>query len=147
MNHREREHEERLQAEAESAERQQLPASQDPLVNEYRLVLRALRREPSAGLPADFAARIARRVLFSEERGSMEDWLVTALMLVLAVGGAIYALPLLSAVMSGLLPRVSLALPELPWPLLGAAAVAVAVAWVLDRGLAEQNWTQKWGRG
>lgn len=130
MNVHDREHEERLQAEAEAAERQQLPPAANPAVNEYRLVVRALRRAPTEALPADFAARVARRVLVSEERGSVEDWMVTALMLALAAGALYYLQPVLAQVAG----TFQLSLPALPWPLLFAAAIAVGVAWAIDQG-------------
>ena len=130
MNMHDREQEERLQAEAEAAERQQLPAGANPRVDEYRLVLRALRHPPAFGLPADFAARVARRVLYAEERGTAEDWTVTVLMLAMAAGGLWYLVPMLSK----LAASVQVRLPTLPWPLLVATAVAVGVAWTVDRG-------------
>jgi hypothetical protein len=132
MNMRERD--ERLQAEAEAAERQQQPPGANPVVNEYRLVLRALRREPQDSLPADFAAGVARRVLFAEERGSFEDWTLTSLMLAMAAGGLFYLQPLLA----GMVGNLHLRLPALPWPLLVAAAIAVVLAWAVDRGAS--NW-------
>jgi len=119
-----------LQAQAELAERQQLPASGDPALDRYRLVIRALRQPPAAQLPANFAAQVAARVGFSEERSSLEDWLMTGLMLALAVAGLFFIRP----VMAGVLGQLHFQLPSLPWPLLVAAAVSVAVAWAIDRG-------------
>ena len=130
INMHDREQEERIQAEAEAAERQRLPAGADPRVDEYRLVLRALRHPPAFGLPADFAARVARRVLYAEERGTVEDWTVTALMLAMAAGGAWYLVPMLSTIAGAF----RMHLPTLPWPLLFATGAAVAVAWAVDRG-------------
>ena len=130
-----REHDERLQAEAEAAERQGLPPGGNPVVNEYRMVMRALRRPPPDGLPADFAARMARRVLFAEERGSMEDWLVTALMLGLAAAALVYLLPVLGHVVGAL----HVSLPTAPWPLLVAAAAAVGLAWAIEQGFYARN--------
>ena len=130
MNMHDREHEERLQAEAEAAERQQLPPGADPRVDEYRLVLRALRHPPALGLPADFAARVARRMLYAEERGTAEDWIVTVLMLAMAAGGLWYLVPMLSSLAGAFQVR----LPALPWPLLVATGAAVAVAWAVDHG-------------
>ena len=130
MNVHDREHEARLQAEAEAAERQQLPPAANPAVNEYRLVMRALRQPPPDGLPADFAARLARRVLYAEERGSLEDWLVTILMLLLAAGAMFYLQPVLAQVAGAF----QLTLPALPWPLLFAAATAVGLAWAIEQG-------------
>jgi hypothetical protein len=130
MSVHDREHEARLQAEAEAAERQQLPPAANPAVNEYRLVMRALRQPPPDGLPADFAARLARRVLYAEERGSLEDWLVTILMLLLAAGAMFYLQPVLAQVAGAF----QLTLPALPWPLLFAAATAVGLAWAIEQG-------------
>ena len=130
MNMHDREQEERMQAEAEAAERQQLPPGANPRVDEYRLVMRALRHPPAFGLPADFAARVARRVLYAEERGTAEDWTVTALMLAMAAGGLWYLVPMLSQIAAAFQVR----LPALPWPLLLATGAAVAVAWAVDRG-------------
>jgi len=130
MNVHDREQEARLQAEAEAAERQQLPPAANPAVNEYRLVMRALRQPPPEGLPADFAARMARRVLFAEERGSLEDWLVTGLMLLMAAGALYYLQPVLAQFTGAF----QFTLPALPWPMLLAAAVAVALAWAVDTG-------------
>ena len=135
MNVHDREQEERLQAEAEAAERQQLPPAANAAVNEYRLVMRALRQPPPEGLPADFAARLARRVLYAEERGSFEDWMVTALMLALAAGALYYLQPVLAQVASAL----QLSLPALPMPLLIAGAVAVGLAWAIDQGVSHSK--------
>jgi hypothetical protein len=134
MNMREREHEERLQAEAEAAERRGAPAGSNPSVDQYRLVLRALRREPGEALPRDFAARIARRVLYAEERGTFEDWLVTGLMLAMASGALYYLRPILAKVVAA----IDLPLPSLPAPLLVAAAVAVLAAWATEHALARK---------
>ena len=135
MNTREREYEERRQAEAEAAERAQLPPGADPAVNEYRLVLRALRQPPVDGLPGDFAARIARRVLYAEEHGSFEEWMVTALMLAMAAGALFYLKPVLAQ----LVAASHVSLPSLPWPLLFAAAFAVCAAWAVEKGLANRQ--------
>jgi hypothetical protein len=136
MNTHDREREERLQAEAEAAERQQLPPGADPAVNEYRLVLRALRQPPGVvGLPMDFAARVARRAIYAEERGSIEDWIVTGLMLALAAGAMYYLQPLLAKIVGAF----HVSLPTLPWPLLFAAAIAVGAAWLVDQGLTHKK--------
>ena len=135
MNTHDRERQEHLQAEAEAAERQQLPPGPDPVVNEYRLVLRALRKPPVDGLPAGFAARVARRVMFAEERGSSEDWMITGLMLAFAGGALYYLQPMLSGVIDALHVKV----PSLPMPLLLAAGLAVAAAWAVEQGLAHRK--------
>ena len=136
MNTRDRELEEGLQAEAEAAERQQLPPGANPAVNEYRLVLRALRQPPAVvGLPMDFAARVARRAIYAEERGSMEDWFITGLMLAMAAGAIYYLQPLLANIVA----VFDVKLPTLPWPLLFAAAVALACAWAVEQGLSHKK--------
>ena len=96
MNMHERERDESLQAEAEAAERLQLPPGGNAVVNEYRLVMRALRQPIAEGLPADFAARVARRMMFAEERGSFEDWMISVLMLLMAAVGLYFIQPLLA---------------------------------------------------
>jgi hypothetical protein len=136
MNMHDREHEERRQAEAEAAERAQLPPGADPAVNEYRLVLRALRQPPNVvGLPMDFAARVARRAIYAEERGSIEDWIITGLMLGLAVGALVFLQPLAAKIVAAF----HFSLPSVPWPLLSATALAVAAAWAVDQGLAHKK--------
>jgi hypothetical protein len=134
MNNHEIEREARLQEQAELAERQGSPAGADPGLDSYRLVIRALRQPLPAQLPADFAALVAKRLFVPEEKGSLEDWLVTLLMLAMAVSGVIYVRPLMADIAS----RLHFTLPTLPWPLLGAAIVSVVLAWAVDRGA--QNW-------
>jgi len=131
MNSRELETQARLQAQAELAERQQLSASGDPSIDTYRLVLRALRQPPAVQLPADFAARVAARVEGVEEKGSLEDWLVTLLMLGMAVVGFIYVQPVMASVFG----QLRFDVPTLPWSWIGAAAASVGVAWAVDRGV------------
>ena len=94
-----------------------------------RLVIRALRQPTALQLPEDFAARVAARVRFSEDKGSVEDWLMTGLMGVLGVVGLVYLQPVLTSV----LERVHVEVPHLPWPMLAATAVAIVVAWAVDR--------------
>lgn len=130
MNNHDSDAQARLQAQAEIAERQDLPAGRDPQVDQYRLVIRALRQPPTEQLPADFAARIAARVQLTEDGSSIEDWMVTALLLTMAIVGLVYVQP----VMATVIDRLHFKLPTLPWPLLVAAAVSLALAWAVDRG-------------
>ena len=130
MNGHEIEREARLQAMAEAAERQGLPAGADPAVDGYRLVMRALRMPLAHALPADFAARVARRVALPEERHALEDGLLSLLLLGVGITGLVYLQP----VMAGVLASMHVDLPRVPWPLLVAAAAAVSVAWLVDRG-------------
>lgn len=122
----------RLQDVAERAERQGLAAGGDAAVDRYRLVMRALRRPLAVQLPADFAARVAARIVLPEERGSVEDWLVSIVLLGVGVAGLFYLQP----VMAGVLASVHFALPKVPWPLLVAGAIAIGVAWAVDHGAA-----------
>ena len=130
MNTRDPDAQARLQAQAELAERQGLPPGRDPQLDQYRLVIRALRQPPMDALPADFALRVAARVRLSEDGSNFEDWLVTVLLLAMAIVGLVYVQPVLANVIS----RLHFNLPTLPWPLLAAAAVSVGLAWVVDRG-------------
>jgi len=128
-----------LQAQAEAAERQGLPHGANPAVDRYRLVLRALRAPLAIDLPADFAARVARRIAPPEERHALEDGLLRLLLLGIGITGLFYLQPVLATV----LDSMHVSLPRVPWPLLVAAAAAVAVAWLVDRGAT--HWKQQHG--
>ena len=134
MNNHQMEEQARLQLLAEQAEKQGLPPGGNAALDGYRLVVRALRQPLAQQLPADFAARVAARVAARagapEESTRLEDWLMSLLLLVLAGTGLFYVQPVMAEVFSQLHVR----LPAIPWPLLGAAAASVAVAWALDRG-------------
>jgi len=130
MKSRDMEQQIRLQALAEQAERQHLPASGDPRIDSYRLVMRALRQPPALQLPADFAASLAAKLNLSEEKTSLEDLLVTGVLLAMAVVGLVYVQP----VMASIVGQFHLKLPTIPWPLLVAACVSVGLAWAIDRG-------------
>jgi hypothetical protein len=136
MNEFDVEREARLQAEAEAAERQGLPAGASPTVDRYRLVLRALRQPLDMQLPAGFAAQVAARIAHPEERASVEDWLTSLVLLAVGVTGLAYLQP----VMASVLASMHVSLPPVPWPLLGAAGAAVIVAWAVDRGATQ--WKQ-----
>lgn len=123
----------RLQAEAERAERMGLPPGGSAAVDRYRLVMRALRQPLAVQLPADFAARMAARIVMPDERGSLDDWLVSVLLLAVGVAGLVYLQP----VMAQVLASVHFAMPKVPWPLLAAGGIAVGVAWAVDRGAAQ----------
>ena len=134
MNTNESERQARLQALAESAEKQGLPAAGDPEVDSYRLVLRALRQPPAAGLPADFAARVAARAVQAGDGERLEDGLMSLLLLGLALAALFYLWPTLGAVLANVplgLPTLA-RLPELPWPLLLAGAASLALVWLID---------------
>lgn len=129
MNNRELSREEQLQLQAELAERQGLPASGDPQLDSHRLVIRALRQAPALQLAPDFAARMAAQVAAGEQASSVEDWLLTLLLLVLAVTGLIFVQP----VMANVISHLHVSVPTLPWRLLVAAALSMAMVGILDR--------------
>ena len=120
----------RRQAQAEAAERQGLPPGGDPAIDRYRLVMRALRMPLALDLPAGFAAQVAARIVPAEERNALEDGLLSLLLLGIGITGLAYLQPVLASV----LESMHVSLPTVPWPLLGAAGAAVAVAWLVDRG-------------
>lgn len=125
----EMEREARLQAAALEAERLGLPSG-DPALDRERLLLRALRRVPDAALPADFAQRVAERAERSPHRAGAEDWLMTLLLGGLGVGALFYLQPYLLVVLRSL----HFEMPPVPWSMVGATAVAIAAAWVVDQG-------------
>lgn len=129
MNDRDLAQQAQLQLQAELAERQGWPASGNPQLDSHRLVIRALRQPPGLQLPPDFAARIAAKVAAGEQNSSLEDWLLTLLLLMLAVAGLIYVQP----VMANVISHFHVGLPTLPWRLLAAAAASMAMVGVLDR--------------
>ena len=122
----------RLQAAAEVAERLGQPAGADPGLDRHRLVIRALNRPTALQLPADFAARLAKRILLAEEKSGVEDWLMTLLLLGVGVIGLVYMQPVIALVVQ----RVHIEVPELPWPMIAATGAAIAVAWIVDRSAA-----------
>ena len=124
----------RLQAAAEQAERLGQPAGVDPELDRHRLVIRALNRPTALQLPADFAARIAKRILMAEEKTSIEDWLMTLLLLGVGVIGLVYMQPVIALVVQ----RVHIEVPPLPWSMIAATGAGIAVAWMVDRGAARR---------
>lgn len=119
----------RLQAAAEQAERLGQPAGVDPELDRHRLVIRALNRPTALQLPADFAARLAKRIELAEEKSGVEDWLMTLLLLGVGVIGLVYMQPVIALVVQ----RVHIEVPQLPWPMIAATGAAIAVAWIVDR--------------
>ncbi len=126
-------HDARLQDAAERAERLGLAPGADAAVDRYRMVLRALRQPLAVQLPADFAARMSARIVLPEERGSAEDWLVSVLLFAVGGSGLFYLQP----VMAEVLASMNFRLPSVPWPLVLAGGIAIAVAWAVDRGAAQ----------
>lgn len=130
MNQTPRDRAEQLQAAAERAEREGRPAGQDPAVDAYRLVQRAVKSAPMPPVPLGFATRIAARIRAMEESARVESGLTGFLMLAFIAGAAFYLLPTAGAWMTDF--RASL--PNFPWAMASAAAVAVLAAWAADRG-------------
>ena len=123
------EHEARLQALAEQAEREGAGASGDPQMDRYRLVARALRQPLVHDLPVDFTARVLVRIAQMEERAGFEDAVTIMLLLVMAVVGLVVAAPFFGAMAS----QFHLAMPALPWAQLLASALCIGGFWLLDR--------------
>lgn len=130
MNSNQRDEAERLQADAERAEREGRPAGIDPAVDAYRLVQRAVVRAPMPPVPLGFAQRVAARLRAMEESARVESGLTGFLMLAFVAGAAFYLLPTMGAWM----PDFRSTLPQFPWAMAMAAGVAVLVAWGVDRG-------------
>ena len=130
-------HDAHLQAQAQQAEQTGLPPGQNPGVDRYRLVLRALRMPVDEQLPADFARRIATRLEQPEERGSVEDFLTSIALLGVGIAGLAYMQP----VMASILASLHYTLPRVPVPLLIAGGIGIAVAWLLDRGVSMRRHT------
>lgn len=123
----------RLQALAEQAEREGLPAG-DPRVDRHRLVLRALRQPLPLDLPQDFAARVMARIVLAEERGGLEDWLTSGLLLLMAIAGLVVVQPYVGAIAA----NFSFSLPVLPWPMLLGSAACIATVMAVDRLLSRR---------
>jgi hypothetical protein len=131
MNPHDREHEEKLQAAAEQAERVGR-GDGDPAVDAYRLVQRAVRRAPIPALPADFARSVAARIRALEENAGVENGLMFFLIGAFAIGAAVYLAPTWVATLSS----ISLKLPALPAQPTLLLVAALALAWAVDRGWA-----------
>lgn len=130
MNTNRREEAERLQAAAERAEREGKPAGVDPTVDAYRLVQRAVVRAPMPPVPLGFATRVAAHIRAMQESARVESGLTGFLMLAFIAGAAFY----LSPSVGGWMAQFRASMPNLPWSMTGATAVAVFAAWAVDRG-------------
>ncbi len=124
-------HDAQLQVQAQQAEQMGLPPGVNPGVDRYRLVLRALRMPLAEQLPADFARRVAAKLVQPEEHGSVEDFLTSLGLL----GMGIVALAYMQPVMASVMESMHYKLPSVPVPLLVAGGIGIAVAWLLDRGV------------
>lgn len=137
------EYERQLQARAEQAERDGLPASGDTPVDRYRLVLRALRQPVPLALSEDFSAGVMQRIQAHERRSAREDAVVTGVLVLMGIAGLWLAYPYLLDGIGQLrinLPYVDLLAgplqrwaAQLPWGLLLVTAFAIGSALALER--------------
>ena len=125
-------HEARIQAEAERAEREGLASGGDPRVDRYRLVMRALRQPLEPQLPADFASRVSAIALHRDRGEGLEEWIVVFLMLAMGVGALVFVGPALASMIHTV---VNVQLPPLPWHQVVMASVCIGVVWAIERGL------------
>ncbi len=130
FDHHGRDNDMRLQAEAERAEREGLPAGRDAHVDRYRLIVRALRQPLEPQLPADFDTRVAKLAMQRDGDG-FEDVMISLLLLAMGVGALLYVGPSLAHMAQSM---ISISLPPLPWHQVAMAAICIGVAWGIDQG-------------
>jgi len=123
-------HDMRLQAEAEHAEREGHPSGRDPDVDRYRFIVRALRQPLEPQLADDFAVHVAKIAM---QRGShrFEDVLESLLLLVMGIVALLFVGPALAKAAQTI---VSIPLPSLPWHQLVVAAICIGLVWAVDAG-------------
>ena len=126
----------RKQLLAESLQRQDGPASLDADVEAYRQVMQAAARPLNLQLADDFASQIAARVSEAEEASGFERVIGALAVIVLIVAGSL----LIRDSLQDALHQVSASLTstgvlDLPWPMLGAAALSLLAVAVSDRWL------------
>ena len=121
----------RLQAEAERARALRTCCPRrDPQVDRYRLIVRAMRQPLEPQLPDDFAARVAN--LATRRAGSgLEDFLVTALLLVMGAVALLFIGPALAKAAQMVVGVQRL---PLPWHPLATAVVCIGLVWMIDSG-------------
>ena len=137
-----------VQTRAERAEREQA-SSGDAQVDRYRLVLRALRRPLATELDADFTARVLQRVAERERQSTLEDSIVTVMLLLLSLGGAAFAFPYLAPLIAEMGSTVPLAdnalgqaqslLAQLPWPTLIGTGLCIGTLMLIDHLLLRRS--------
>lgn len=146
-NHRE---DERLMQElAEQAERGRLPATGDAQVDQYRVVVRALRQPLPLGLPDDFSARVMQRIHVREQRSAREDLIVALVLMALAMLGLALAYPYLLdgiaqlrghvPMADGLAAQVQQTVARVPWSMLGVAGIGIGAALTFERWLGRSS--------
>lgn len=128
--HTDPDRDDRMQVEAERAEREGRPSGRNPTVDRYRMIVRALRQPLEPQLPQDFDARVAEIALRRDGDG-FEDVLVSVLMLAMGIGALLFVGPSLATMAHSV---VAIQLPQFPWRQIAMAAVAIVVVWAIDRG-------------
>lgn len=119
-----------LELQAQTAALQSTRA-RDPKSRDYQRIYAAVAAAPLPALPADLAARILTQVENLAESARTERVLTISLMLIMAIGGLIFAGPSLVTELTAVdLPAMQV--PNLgSWPMLAAAGVLSAL--VMDR--------------
>ena len=118
--------ESRIQAAAERAE--PLPGTPSEDVAAYREVYRAIREAPMPAIPADFASAMEQLTRDHEEQATPELWMTRGAFCA-AIAGVAASMQALDAVAAAF-ARVAGAVP---WSTVVVAALALAVAAMVDR--------------
>lgn len=123
------EHETRLQALALRPKQATagLDAADRHAVAAYRRVHVAVRAAPIAEPPPGFAMRVARLAEDAGDDAVVERWLQRIMLACALVAVLVYTVPTVLTVMQGLLGDLSL-----PWPMLAAATLVLAVVGAVD---------------
>jgi len=116
------------QEKAEQRELNQSSEHDDAVIDQYRLIHRALKQSDIPALPSNFAFRVAQQVQDFEERAQFENISMRMTMIVLVLAGLFFAAP----AMIEALQKISATL-TLPWPMLWATILALAFAGILDQ--------------
>ncbi len=127
------EYEIRQQQRAEAAERNGAAMDDDADVRAYRMVMRAAAMPLAVALPDDFAARVAGRVTSQADASSLLERWAPGLALALLV---FFGFAASGNFMTGAVQQLAqMGAGRLPWPLLCAAALALAAVGLSDRVL------------
>ncbi|HET6603890.1 MAG TPA: hypothetical protein VFG21_06690, partial [Xanthomonadaceae bacterium] len=118
--------ESRIQAAAERAEA--LPALPPEDIEAYRQVYRAIRAAPLPEMPADFARSMEQMTRDHAEQAMPEIW-ITRVAMFTVLAGIAASIPALGGVAAAFAGTAQ----ALPWSTALAAALALAVAAMVDR--------------
>lgn len=116
------------QAQAEQRERTGSKEHDDPSIDHYRFINRAIRQAPIPALPAGFAARVARHIEDFEERAQFERSTLAVMVIIAVIAGLFFALPPLVEALQHLSTAI-----ELPSAMLWATIFTLGFAAVLDQ--------------